>query len=90
MRPVQVVDEVFCDVTGQSCEIPSVTESDRFEYAELTFSGGYWGEHDLLSFVMQIHPSVAVGLYAASLPEDARQRLAAVYKFPKVRLVVEE
>jgi hypothetical protein len=33
---------------------------------------------------------VAVGLYALTLSEEARAELAETYKFPKVRLLVEE
>jgi hypothetical protein len=101
-QPTQVVDEVVCDLTGKSCEVGIGSslldgyrhdpdwETTRFEYATLDFSGGYCGDYDMLRFQLHIHPSVAVALYALTLPEDERAELAETYNFPKVRLVVEE
>lgn len=86
------VVDVICDLTGRSCKTHDGEPGDenQFEFAELGFSGGYDGDYDLLNFVLHIHPSIAVGMYAATLQDEERRALEERYKFPKVRILVEE
>ncbi len=63
-RSVEVVEDIVCDQCGKTTRTDGIIEELRsFEYATLSFSGGYSSNYDGLKFELQLCQDCAITIF---------------------------
>lgn len=72
VKEAQEIEDVLCDLCGASTQSAPEKESQfGFEYATLRFCGGYYSNHDGLSFELQFCEKCALDIFKRRVrPQD--------------------